>query len=218
MPFYLYGSGKEIHIDHILVKAPNAQLSAGEVSFELLEGSESVFEAGLKTGFIAVVDALPEHLMQPMALDRLESFFRPGSRLDLSIYPDEEAAQSQEGGLCDKLVEPIARSRVTLGGNTFVDEYMINLDVPIEMSQSSQRTMSGFLPEVTLAPQDHPIFRGGAPRGTADRHVPRGGTQSWREVWDRALESRQFAEVNANSASDDTIISSDTESDNNSVV
>jgi hypothetical protein len=111
MPFYLYGSGKEIHIDHILVKVPNAQLSAGEVAFELVEGSESVFAAGLKTGLIAVADALPEHLMQPMTLDRLESFFHPGAKFDLSIYPDEdeEAAQSQGYDLCDELGEPIAR-------------------------------------------------------------------------------------------------------------
>ena len=219
MPFYLYGSGKEIHIDHILVKAPNAQLSAGEVAFELVEGSESVFAVGLKTGFIAVADAFPEHLMQPMTLDRLESFFHPGAKFDLSIYPDDEAAQSQGGGLCDKLGEPIARSRITLGGNTFVDEYMINLDGPIETSQSSQKISSGFLlPEVTLAPQDHPLFRGCAPRGGKDCQALRGGGQSWREVWDRALAGRQFADVNANSALDDTTASSDTESDDNSQV
>lgn len=219
MPFYLYGTGREIHIDHVLVKAPNAQLSAGEVTFELVEGSESVFAAGLETGFIAVADALPEHLMQPLTLERLKSFFHPGAKLVLSIYPDE-AAQSQGGGLWDNLGEPIARSRITLGGNTFLDDYMINLDAPAEMSQSP-KSMSGFLPEATSASQDHPIFYGCSPRGSTDRHASRKNAQSCREVWDRALAGRQFADVNSNSASDassDDAIASDTECDDNSQV
>jgi hypothetical protein len=221
MPFYLYGTGQEIHIDHVLVKAPNAQLSAGEVTFGLVEGSESVFAAGLKTGFIAVADALPENLMQPLTSDRLKSFFHPGAKLDLSIYPDEEAAQSQGGGLWGKLGEPIARSRITLGGNTFVDEYMINLDAPVGMSQSPKKSMSGSLPEATLASHDHPIFRGCSPRGSTDRHASRGNAQTCREVWDRALAGRQFAAVNSNSASDASSndgIASDTECDGNSQV
>ena len=33
MPFYLYGSNKEMHLDHALLKAPNIQLSAENVSW-----------------------------------------------------------------------------------------------------------------------------------------------------------------------------------------
>jgi hypothetical protein len=196
MPFYLYGTGQEIHIDHILVQAPNAQLSAGEVTLELIEGNESAFAKVLKDGCIAVAETLPEHLMQPFTSDRLESFFHPGAKLDLSIYPDEDAAQSSQGyDTCEKLEEPIARARITLGDNTFVDEYMINLNVPLV--QSPKMSMSGSfpVPETTLAPQDHPIFYGYVPGGTTDRHASIGNAQSWREVWDRALAGRQFGDV-----------------------
>jgi hypothetical protein len=216
MPFYLYGTGRETHIDHILVKAPNAQLSAGEVTFELIEGSESVFAGGLKSGLIAVADALPEHLMQPFTSDRLRSFFHPGAKLDLSIYPDE-VARSQGYDLCDKLGEPIARVRITLGDNTFVDEHVINLDVPTTIPRSPKKSMPGSFPEMTLTSQDHPLFRGYAPGRTTDCQSLTGSAPSWREVWDRALAGRQFANVDSNPASDDPT-TSDTESDDNSRV
>jgi hypothetical protein len=112
MPFYLYGSEQEMHIDHVLVQAPNAQLSAGEVSFELIEGSESAIAEGFRGGLIAIADALPDHLMQPFTSDRLDTFFHPSTKLDVSIYPDEEAAQSQGHCLCDNPGEPIARARI----------------------------------------------------------------------------------------------------------
>jgi hypothetical protein len=201
MPFYLYSTGQEIHIDHILVKAPNAQLSAGEITFEFIEGSESEVAAGLEGGLIAVANTLPEHLMQPFTLDRLESFFRPCAKFELSIYPDE-VAQSQGYGFCDKLGEPIARCRITLGGNTFVDEYMINLDVPVVVSQSPKKSMPGSFPDVTLSSQDHPLFRGYAPGERTGRESSTSSTHSWREVWDSALAGRQFTDVGSNPESE----------------
>jgi hypothetical protein len=203
-----------MHIDHILVQAPNAQVSAGEVTYEFIEGSESAVAEGLENGLIAVADALPEHLMQPFTSDRLESFFHPGAKLDMTIYPDE-AAQPQGHGFCDNLGEPIARARITLGDNTFVDEHMINLDPVASMPQSSKNSMPGHFPEVevTLTAHDHPLFRGYAPGGTTNRHsLTSGSTQSWRAVWDKALAGRQFADIDSNPVSDDSA-TSDTESD-----
>src|SRR5258708_25235042 len=211
MPFYLYGSEQEMHIDHVLVQAPNAQLSAGEVYFELIEGSESAIAEGLRDGVIAVADALPEHLMQPFTSDRLDTFFHPGTKLDVSIYPDEEAAQSKGHDLCDNSGEPIARARITLGDNTFVDEQMINLDA----ASVTPRSMPGYLSEVTFTVQDHPLFLGYVPGATTtDPHpsLTEGSTQSWRSVWDRALASRQFADFDSIPASDDSA-TSDTESE-----
>jgi len=213
MPFYLYGTRQGMHIDHILVQAPNAQLSAGEVTYELIEGSESVVVEGLESSLIAVADAIPEHLMQPFTSDRLKSFFHPGAKLDVTIYPNSETAQSQGHGLCDNLGEPIARARITLGDNTFVDEHMINLDPPVAaMPQTLKNGMPGHFPEVkaTLTAQDHPLFRGYAPGGTTNRHsLTAGSTQNWRAVWDRALAGRQFAEIDSNS---DDSATSDTRS------
>jgi hypothetical protein len=206
-----------MHIDHILVQAPNAQLSAGEVTYELIEGSESVVAEGLENGLIAVADALPEHLMQPFTSDRLEFLFHPGAKLDVTIYPDEKAAQSQGHDLCDNLGEHIARARITLGDDTFADEHMINLDpvaARLQTPTGPKNCMPGHFPEAQ--DQDHPLFRGCAPRGTTNRHsLTAGPTQSWRAVWDRALAGRQFANIDSNPASDDSAIL-DTESETTS--
>jgi len=192
MPFYLYSIGQEIHMDHVLLQAPNAQLSAGEVAVTNVKGSASALTSGLRDGLIAVVDILPEHLMQPFTSDRLKRFFHPGAKLDVSIYSDPKAANSQQSDLCAQLGKPIARATITLGANTFIDTYMINLDAPVVSSQSPKKRLT--VPETTPISQDHPLFRGHAPSGPMDRHTSTRNTQSWREVWDKALAGRQFAD------------------------
>jgi hypothetical protein len=193
MPFYLYSTGQEIHMDHVLLQAPNAQLSAGEVALTEARGSTSALTSGLRDGLIAVVDTLPEHLMQPLTSDRLKGFFHPGAKLDVSVYLDPKAAHSQQSDFCTQLGEPIARATITLGANTFTDAHMINLDAPVVSSQSPKKKLT--IPGTTPISQDHPLFRGHAPPGSIDRHMSTRNTQSWREVWDKALAGRRFADV-----------------------
>jgi hypothetical protein len=207
MPFYLYGTREEMHIDHVLVQAPNAQISAGEVAVELIEGSESVLNAELKDGLIVVADFLPEHLMQPFTADRLNRLFCPGAKLDVSVYHDQNAGQRGGPDLCDNLGKPIARATITLGDNIFVDAHMINLDGPIVTSKAPKKSM--VIPRTGTSSQDHPLFRGYGPDGPLGRHP-----SSWREVWDRALAGRQFAGDNLNSsANSNDSTASDTEND-----
>jgi hypothetical protein len=194
MPFYLYGAGQEIHIDHVLLQSPNAQVSAGEVIVELIEGSKSAFTSGLKDGLIAVANTLPEHLMQPFTSDRLKYIFHPGAKLYVTVYSTPEAADSQRSDFCAQLSEPIARATITLGANTFIDEYMINLDAPVMLPQSP-KTFT--IPKRTPFSQDHPIFRGNIPSGPADQYTSARDMRSWRELWDEALASRQFSPVDA---------------------
>lgn len=181
-------------MDHVLLQAPNAQLSAGEVAVTDAKGSASALTSGLRDGLIAVVDTLPEHLMQPFTSDRVKRFFHPGAKLDVSIYPDPKAAHSQQFDLCAQLGEPIARATITLGANTFIDAYMINVDAPVVSSQSTTKKKLT-IPSATPVSQDHPLFRGHAPSGPMDRHMSTRNTQDWREVWDRALAGRRFADV-----------------------
>ncbi|KAN0127422.1 Pyridoxal phosphate-dependent transferase [Lactarius tabidus] len=189
MPFYLYGTAQEMHIDHVLLRVPNTQLSAGEVTVELLEGERSVFVAGLKGGLIAVADAIPEFLMQPLSASSLKSLFHPGAKLAVSIYPDPNAAQSQGPGLCDQLREPIARGIITLGDNTFADAYMINADAATVMPQ--QALEKGFtIPETTLFPQDHPLFHGYVPGGPREQLSSPETAKTWRNMWNEALAGR----------------------------
>ena len=183
MPFYLYGTAQETHIDHVLLRAPNAQLSAGEVIVETHDGDNALFAASLKRGLVAVADAIPEFLMQPLSQKSLKSFFHPGAKLAVSIYHDRNVAQFRGPGLCDQLGDPITRGTITLGKNTFTDTYMINADD----TPMPQATKSLTIPETTLTLQDHPLFHGygiGRPRGQLS--FPE-RAKTWRDIWSEAL-------------------------------
>jgi len=120
------------------------------VNVNIIEGSKSAFTAGLKNGLIAVADTLPEHLMQPFTSDRLECFFHPGAKFYVSVYTDRRAAECPGPGLCDELGEPVARATITLGSNTFVDGYMINLNIPLVQSPKKGMSSSFPVPETTF--------------------------------------------------------------------
>ncbi|KAH9019814.1 pyridoxal phosphate-dependent transferase [Lactarius pseudohatsudake] len=126
MPFYLCGTAREMHIDH--------------VKSELLpvEGDRSAFVAGLKGGLIAVADAIPEFLMQPLSANSLKSFFHPGAKVAVSIHHDRNAARPQGPGLCDQLGDPITHGTITLADNTFTDAYMINVGTSTVVPQSAE--------------------------------------------------------------------------------
>ncbi|KAI1630536.1 pyridoxal-dependent decarboxylase domain protein [Biscogniauxia mediterranea] len=62
MPFYLYGTAKEANIDHILVRAPNTQLSAGRCK---LEFSEEVPDDIWEKPLVLRIDDVYEAPMQP---------------------------------------------------------------------------------------------------------------------------------------------------------
>ena len=207
MPFYLYGTEQEMHIDHVLLRVPNAQLSAGEVTVELLEGDRSVFVAGLKRGLIAVADAIPELLMQPLSANSLEPLFHPGAKLVVSIYHDRNAAQSQGPGLCDELGNPIARGIITLGDNTFADAYMVNADTSTAMPQAPKNSLT--IPETTPSSQDHPLFRGYGISGPREQLSSPERAKTWRNIWNEALAS----DTDSNGTSSPASTPSDEETD-----
>ena len=213
MPFYLYGTTQEMHIDHVLLRVPNAQVSAGEVTVELLEGERSAFVAGLKCGLIAVADAIPELLMQPLSASSLKSLFHPGAKLAVSIYPDRNAAQSQGPGLCDQLREPIARGIITLGNSTYTDVYMINADAPTVIMPQQALEKSLTSPETTLSPQDHPLFRGYVQGGPRERLSSPETAKTWRNMWNEALAGHSS---NANSSTSTPLSTPSTPSDTDS--
>ncbi|KAK6080365.1 pyridoxal-dependent decarboxylase domain protein [Seiridium cupressi] len=62
MPFYLYGNAKEANIDHVIVRAPNTQLSAGRCSLKLEGGTDQGFWS---KPLILVLDDVYEETMQP---------------------------------------------------------------------------------------------------------------------------------------------------------
>lgn len=63
MPFYLYGSKAESHLDHVLKRAPNGMISADTVKL-ILEPELS--DAQLAKGVVAVFDDVFENAIQPL--------------------------------------------------------------------------------------------------------------------------------------------------------
>ena len=63
MPFYLYGTSKEQHVDHILRMAPNQLLNSDQVTLRL---SQELTEEELANGVVAVLTDVWENSMQPM--------------------------------------------------------------------------------------------------------------------------------------------------------
>jgi hypothetical protein len=117
MPFYLYGSSQpaEYHIDHTFVAAPNIQLSGGEVTMEVREGTLPTFTDDSPYVKIIATEH-QERVMQPFPpnkdIDKHRFFFSPGKILAFEI----------EGS------SPAIRGTLTLTKNSFVDTDMLNED------------------------------------------------------------------------------------------
>jgi hypothetical protein len=208
MPFYVYGSADELHIDHILARAPNAQMTAQEVRLELEEGHHSALVSALEEdgSVVAIADGYPESLLQPFSSTRSPAFFKSGFHFSVSIYRDSNPARSKCTPSFEELGSPIIRGTITLGANVYVDSKMINTDTPLgpahvppreERSQTydSDRSM----------PHDHPLFRGLGPsfKPSVSIGIPHSSSvpilgpdprqrNAWREQWDVKLALRNM--------------------------
>ena len=126
-PFYLYGSNEELNVDHVLLKAPNIQMSGEGIGWEpKSEGSLS--DSDLANGMIALATNVYEAAMQPFPSNReLEEstvfFFRPGNSFDVEVYKDPNTPEAEGPGLVDptKLGNPVATGTITLRDGVFVD-------------------------------------------------------------------------------------------------
>ncbi len=131
MPFYLYGTTAEKHIDHILVRSPNIQLSAEKVQLEL---DKEVPSQQLSKGAILFADGVQEESMQPFlpTADLIKGnsfFFRPGQRFPVRVFENTKDAKAEGPGLADVgQAQPIAKGTMTLTENVYVDSEDLNKD------------------------------------------------------------------------------------------
>ncbi|KAL7268366.1 hypothetical protein RUND412_009012 [Rhizina undulata] len=131
MPFYLYGTPKHAHIDHMLLLAPNIQLSADEVTLKL---DNQLSDGDLEKGAIVQLNGVYERSMQPfLPMSDLVSepnfFFRPGKEFNVSIYRDPNGAVAEGPGLANvKPHDRIATGTMTLTGNVYIDSEKLNAD------------------------------------------------------------------------------------------
>ncbi|KAH6843410.1 pyridoxal-dependent decarboxylase domain protein [Chaetomium sp. MPI-CAGE-AT-0009] len=131
MPFYLYGSKSETHLDHVLKKAPNAQISADLVKTDL---TKNLTDEQLKKGLVVVLDDVFEKSLQPLPTvqhhdpkNPIVNLKAPGFRLvssvshKASVYKTYEEAKSKDG-------TPIATGTLSVGNTIYVDWADVNSD------------------------------------------------------------------------------------------
>lgn len=130
MPFYLYGTPTELHLDHIYLLAPNIQLTAGSVHFLSIT---DIRPEDLERGMIAIAEEVHEDWMQPFAaktnqLPKDQFFFRKGKTIRLLVYRDPyEAAYDGKIDL-KKLADPVTVGEAILAAEIFVDSEELNKD------------------------------------------------------------------------------------------
>ncbi|QYT03139.1 hypothetical protein H0G86_010106 [Trichoderma simmonsii] len=124
MPFYLYGSKAEGHLDHVLKKAPNGMISVDNVKLTL---EPELSDEQLAQGVVAVLEDVFENAIQPLPLNGSNiSLAAPGLNLapgkahKASVYESYEAFK---GGSA-----PISKGDITLGGYVFADWADVNMD------------------------------------------------------------------------------------------
>jgi hypothetical protein len=116
MPFFLYGTDKQLHIDHVLLASPNIQLSADQIKL-----SDSIHLGDHWTDTSCVIahfTNVSEQSMQPFpnnATIELNDhfFFKPGSKFEVVLMKGLEG-------------EPFGRGEITLGDFTFFDNDDVN--------------------------------------------------------------------------------------------
>lgn len=191
MPFYLYGTKKQHHISHMLLKAPNVCVSASNVKLDTKLAK--VVHDNISQGLILTLCDYREVTMQPFPAtnqaikkDR-HFFFRPGKEFEVKVFRDPNAPIAFGPGLLTNLATPIGRGKMTLGQVCHVDVESLNHDPlakvalpfhPWEELKELERVLTTTTTECEQQPQPEEVHFSApastqlAPAGTP----PSGGT------------------------------------------
>ena len=121
-PFYLYGTTTEHHVDHMLLRAPNAQITSELVTVNC---TPALTADQYARGVIAYLNR-PEDSMQPLTADSA-SFFKPGTTFNVTIFEDPNAANAHGPDL-SKGGAPLTQGTITLGKTVYYDAKMLNVE------------------------------------------------------------------------------------------
>jgi hypothetical protein len=132
-PFYLYGTPDEVSVDHMLLRAPNAQIASDLVTLQV---DVQLTAEQLARGVIAHVGS-PEVAMQPFTAEHM--FFRPGASFSVEIFEDANGAEAQGPGLAEGGAL-ITAGTITLGQMVFVDCDGLNTEDTSSLQLADGRT------------------------------------------------------------------------------
>ncbi|KZT73992.1 hypothetical protein DAEQUDRAFT_720836 [Daedalea quercina L-15889] len=133
MIFFLYGTPKEQHIDHMLLTKDNVQLSSSCVQLDFGPSTERILsEIGSKSALMLVFDDLREHEMQPFGGRHKPDFFAPNRTFRVTLRMDpclEYGPAALNMRLHESEIgEPVAQGTITLGESVYVDYVHLNRD------------------------------------------------------------------------------------------
>lgn len=135
MPFYLYGTPTQQHIDHIFLRAPNVQLTASNVTLNLrLPLSDMRMAQGLMEGLIVVLDDEYEDVKQPFGELNRPIFFAIGAIFNIKVYEDQRRSDDPIKGMVAEFYPPpipLTTGTLVLGkaAKLYQDSSKINCDV-----------------------------------------------------------------------------------------
>ncbi|KAI0267000.1 PLP-dependent transferase [Gloeopeniophorella convolvens] len=120
-PFYLYGTTEQQHIDHMLLRAPNAQLSADKVELNL---DKKLPKEELERGALLMIDR-QEVAMQPFNEENPPSFFIYNATFNVTVYRDPREAVAHGPGLASiNETEKLASGTMQLSSKAIYVDYM----------------------------------------------------------------------------------------------
>ena len=97
MPFYLYGRQDEVFVDHMLLRAPNVQITA--INPISLSGI-TLTDEQLEKGVLAFID-VHERAGQPFSQHDFTHMFGSERKFAVRIYDDQHPADARGPGLAD---------------------------------------------------------------------------------------------------------------------
>jgi hypothetical protein len=119
MPFTLYGSPKEYHIDHVLGSAPNAQLTASGVTLDVTPALDASKKCTAVT-----FDRQFEWAMQPFTYRQPPTFFKPNATFSITVREHGSTGTSVSTGTLTLPKNP---------GDIFVDYEHINEEIAADI-------------------------------------------------------------------------------------
>jgi hypothetical protein len=116
MPFILYGTSKEYHIDHVLGSAPNAQLTASGVTLNVTPALDD------SKKYTLAFDKQIEWAMQPFTYRQRMTFFKPDVTFAITV--------------CESGFASVSKGTLTLSqnaGDIFVDYEHLNEEIAADI-------------------------------------------------------------------------------------
>jgi hypothetical protein len=146
MPFYLYGTEQQQHIDHMLLFAPNIQITSGNVN---VTANPPLSPDLLTKGVIAIAQNVHERAQQPFpsgaTIDSVEVYGGDKKQLVVKIYNDPFPPETVDPIPIDQVIAQgeIASGTITLGDEWYVDSDGLNSEAELAPKEAFEYDRSG---------------------------------------------------------------------------